>query len=457
MPGVPSGRNCDACRKLRKKCYTTYLKPPCARCHRLGIVCVGFGQQRFHFKDEGERLAVVIGRPTTINNDAKEFNKLLVVAAPSSGLTNSLTKLTSAFVSNLNSPLDINVQLQWNFGDWLADVPCRLGTNEALDSASEALVAAYTRYLAGDTVACPDVLIKHSKALGALRQCLNDPVKAYSSETLSSILMLIVVQTLAGLHHAFTSHSTGAAAIMKGRGYAGPNDEFEHKLLSALRTTMAIEALVNSQVTLPQKQWRDLLSRENDDSTPDGQILKCIMYLPDLMQRSRFALRSQSSPDSTLLELRKEAHTLHENHGFTIKSLKERLENMDSTIPAEHVHLKRCFHAHFLRSYALALAYGIVLNCMLATLQGTTSQLSQESSQWADETIKLAEIANQYRPLGASYMIICLIAAWAGAIDSKTQAIVEAWLLNYAKDLPRATEYTSSETARRCKRRFLLL
>ena len=124
----------------------------------------------------------------------EDFNQSVVVGSPSRSLANKLTRLISAFVSSIDESANINIQLPWNFGPFLSDVPCRLGTNEALDAASEALVTSYTHFITGDAEANPDVLTKHSMALGTLRRTLDDPVKAHSSETLCSTMILLIVQ-----------------------------------------------------------------------------------------------------------------------------------------------------------------------------------------------------------------------------------------------------------------------
>ena len=203
--------------------------------------------------DEGKQLAVRNGRPTTnVRTGSGSANEVFVVETPPYELANRLTRLIAAFVSKIDASADIRIQLPWNFGDFLSDVPRRLGTNEALDAASDALVTSYTNFIAGHVVATPDVLIKHSNALSALRRCLGDPVKAYSSETLCSTMILMIVQvctdcdptshvltflqTLQGLDGTRAqSHSVGAAQVLKGRGYTGPKDDFESKLLLSLR------------------------------------------------------------------------------------------------------------------------------------------------------------------------------------------------------------------------------
>ena len=170
--------------------------PPCSRCHRLGIPCIGFGRQRFKFIDAGDQLAEnAQARSATSNNgNFEDFNQPVVVGSPSRSLANKLTRLISAFVSNIDESANINIQLPWNFGPFLSDVPRRLGANEALDAASEALVTSYTHFITGNAEANSDVLTKHSMALGALRRTLDDPVRAHSSETLCSTMILLIVQ-----------------------------------------------------------------------------------------------------------------------------------------------------------------------------------------------------------------------------------------------------------------------
>lgn len=75
------------------------------------------------------------------------------------------------------------------------DVPRRLGINLALDAASDALVAAHTNFCSnGRFVPEQGFLAKYSQALNALRDILDDPDKAYSSETLCAIMILMIVQ-----------------------------------------------------------------------------------------------------------------------------------------------------------------------------------------------------------------------------------------------------------------------
>ena len=108
--------------------------------------------------------------------------------------SNDMTRLTQVFVDSMDPSLDISVQLVSNFGGFLTLVPRRLGTNEALDAAADALITAYTRYRSDHKMADSVFLTKHSLALKALHGCLSDPIKAHSSETLCAVMLLLLCQ-----------------------------------------------------------------------------------------------------------------------------------------------------------------------------------------------------------------------------------------------------------------------
>lgn len=168
--------------------------PPCSRCRRLNVVCQGAGQQRYKFQDESKKF-VSAKKLASSGNGGVTSRQKPSVAQITRNPSNQITRLTSAFVGSINPTMDIKYQLLWNFGDYLADVPRRLGVNPALDVASDALVSVHTSFCSqGHYVHDPRVLAKYSKALVALRDALNDPDKAYSSETLCAIMLLMIVQ-----------------------------------------------------------------------------------------------------------------------------------------------------------------------------------------------------------------------------------------------------------------------
>lgn len=119
---------------------------------------------------------------------------MILAEAPFYDLSNKLTSLIAAFIGKVSPLIDIRYQLLGNFGGFLEDIPCRLGTSEALDAASDVLVTAHSRFCMGHLEPNSEVLRKYSRALKSLRHSLNDPVQAQSSETLGAVMLLMICQ-----------------------------------------------------------------------------------------------------------------------------------------------------------------------------------------------------------------------------------------------------------------------
>ena len=218
--------------------------------------------------------------------------------------------------------------------------------------------------------------------------------------------------------------------------------------------------MVNSKVSMTQQQWKDLVYNHIDIDTVDGKMMACLAHLPDLMQRGRRALRSQPQPISTLLDLQKEGRALREAFEPNMKSLRERWKDTDSNVAVQYpkyAYLNAIIHAHFSRSYGMALAVGIILNCILAALEKNTDGLREESSHLSEEILHLAEVVDQYRPLGTLYMLFSLVAAWVGATDPIRKEMVRICLNGYQRDIQgELAKTTSSTDLESLERRFYL-
>ena len=209
---------------------------------------------------------------------------------------------------------------------------------------------------------------------------------------------------------------------------------------------------------MTRQQWEDLVSNQFDIETVDGQMMKCLAMLPELMQRGRYALRSPSQPTCTLLHIQMEVRHFRDSFGPKLESLRKRWIDSDSSVSMQFVspHLKAILHAHYSRSYGMALAIEILINCILAALEGSTGDLNDESSQLSDEVLNLAKVVDRYRPLGTLYMIISLVAAWVGTPDPTKKEIVRARLIIYQRDVQGPSATMSSEHLEFIKRRFYL-
>lgn len=95
--------------------------------------------------------------------------------------------------------------------------------------------------------------------------------------------------------------------------------------------------------------------------------------------------------------------------------------------------------ARFQTGYGILLAQAIQFNCIIQTLEPRDLCLSEQLLSFVDDVIRLAKQASRYRPLGASSMPLCLVAALAAADHSDKKSQLEALLADYQTDFPSTT------------------
>ncbi|KAF2835758.1 hypothetical protein M501DRAFT_941160 [Patellaria atrata CBS 101060] len=448
MPGVPSSRACDACRKQRKRAKSDYLrngyqcdlsKPSCSRCSRLRIVCIGSGQQRYKFKEDA-RSFHALARPEadpewkhphwlrteTITTQMVQISRIR---------SNEKTLLANALIEKLTPSEDLRYQLAWTFGDLLAHIPRRIGSNQALDASVAALIAAHSHFSTPlDCSATYKSLVTYSHALKALRACLDNPVTALESNTVCAVMLLLICQSFNGPHQGMwtgsTGHGQGAAQILKARGHYDTRDEFERILFRTLSTAVLFEALVNPSISFSPEEWKTIVGNELVSTNhPGGRMIQCLSYIPSIMQRVRVAIEERNSLNDLVAETRIQYRIAK----TTLVALQGLLyadpDQINAWTPATAS--SKLIHAHYQRLYSTGLTITIVLNCILKAISGSDGDLVVESTHFCKDVLLLAEAAAIYRPLGSSYMIVCLVAAWCNTSDEGSKANVEDMLCEY--------------------------
>ncbi|RDW69802.1 hypothetical protein BP6252_08822 [Coleophoma cylindrospora] len=348
-----------------------------------------------------------------------------------------MTRLASALVGKLDASDDMRYHLCWTYGDYLGDIPKRLGTNEALDTAVAALVSAHSclgpRRGRGGR-ATPESIQKYTHALNALRILLDNPAKAREPETLCAVMLLMICHSFIGVHRGrLTGHGEGAAQILKARAFFRTQDLFERKLIFTLRGPVLFEALINPRICFSAEDWDLLVANDFKEPNDESQMIRCLAHLPRLMDRGKTALREHTGVQHVIMETRKYYGMLK----VITQNLKSVLDaihkaQVDGTSPSPELLPKA--HAWYQRSHGLALGICIIFNCVLRALEPNDIELDIEAQSFCDNILVLADEAAIYRPLGASYVPICLFAAWCGSKDETTRAIIETVLVDYRSD-----------------------
>ncbi|KAE8367517.1 hypothetical protein BDV27DRAFT_70252 [Aspergillus caelatus] len=442
MPGVPSGRACEGCRRQKKKCDEK--QPTCGRCLRLNIPCIGSGQRRFKFQQEYTiQIMVKKGKikgqspkdQTSSSSDEERTEVCRVSPHPSS----ALTVLTQAFVRAIHPSTDIRWNLAWVYGGFLRDVPARLGTNEALDTAADAVVCMHSDFCATRKMSVK-ALSKYSRALNALHTYLDDPVKAASTDTLCAVTILLLCQGfLPGQGKVRSGHAEGAAQILKARRNFRPRDDFEAKLLLTLRGPVLFEGLFVDSIDLSGEEYESLVESDLDAGTPDGQMMRCLARVPGI--RNRIAVTMPG--DAEFEALRHEARALYESYQPVLTALQARTTSVETPLAVGSMYrLCTLLHAQYQRMYGIGLTVAIILNCLARALDPDDPTLPVESTYFAQETILLSDSQVAFRPLGSFYMLICLLTARVGTTDPILRTTVEKALDDYQREFDggRATD-----------------
>jgi hypothetical protein len=95
-------------------------------------------------------------------------------------------------------------------------------------------------------------------------------------------------------------------------------------------------------------------------------------------------------------------------------------------------------HVRYQATYSVLLTMATILNGILRAFEPHDLILAEESVTFPNEIMALAEQASPYRPLGSSYMPLCLIAAWAVTNDLPRRVGMEKMLAEYQKDFASA-------------------
>ncbi|KAG9232673.1 hypothetical protein BJ875DRAFT_72373 [Amylocarpus encephaloides] len=447
MPGVPNGRACEGCRKQKKKCDEK--TPSCGRCTRLALVCVGSGQQRFKFKEHQALRSSQKTKPPEAKIPG--ISVIQVYRIPKS----ELTLLATSFIQTISPTTDIRYNLAWTYGIFLEEIPRRLGKNEALDTSIAALVSSHSSFCAGQKISV-DALMKYSHALKALRNCLDDRSKAHESETLCSVMILMICQSFIGIDNGvWTGHSEGATQLLKARGYLDIKDDFECKLLLSLRGPVLFESLFNAKINFSSWEWQTFVENPLDGDTLEGKMMHSLTRVPGFMLRRRKQLQSGIDDPSLVDEVRSN----YDNYQPVLAAIRERLMAIRLSPPIKGFKGPDNDFISILleRAYGIGLTIGIILNQILSAIDVGNTDLASESTFFAKEIMILNESAPKHGPVGGGYIELCLVAVLLGTNDEAIIAHAEEEFANFYKNMRNGHKMSTKAALEKTRRRILLL
>ncbi|CAH0021784.1 unnamed protein product [Clonostachys rhizophaga] len=404
MPGVPSYRGCDECRRHKKKCDQT--STACERCLRLNMPCVGKGQLRYKFVSQ------------TVGCHRQHQWKTLPQSRPVSWMPPQVPSNAADMLSAEFTSLLIIMNLKYNlacFGDWFASIPMRLGANEVLDAAADAFIQGYAALRGRRAGRIVEALSKYGHALSLLRKALQDLVKAKSPNVLGAIFLLIVSQSWCSreLEMVRTSHMDGIVYVLN----ASAGEEWKDELEAGLRLSMLYAAAITNPAFNIDPWYRSFHNPVYGPHCSLGRdLIQAVRSLDFLvtMNIPKFIRK----PELYSNELHAIYQRLLLEKPFIMKCIPATTETAD--LEDSHWADNDGGRVQLEGRYISLLCYALILNAFLSALNPLNTILYSEAVDLAREAVRISNVLASHVPSScAKLMPAGLFAAWLATNEAE--------------------------------------
>lgn len=228
-----------------------------------------------------------------------------------------------------------------------------------------------------------------------------------------------------------------------------------------------VEAIFNDRIILNEQEWEDLVVCHLNITDLDGPWLHALAQLPDIMHRARTHLQHNSLHGEALSQFANEIRDLRASLQPCIDDARAALDEEDLGLLANYTgdpSLEQTIHAIRSRRYGVILTAGMIINSLGKNFDTDTDpamggfDYAGDSLFMALETLRLAAVARQYKPLGSMYMILCLSIACVATEDAFVNAAGRDLLREYRADFWMMPQPTALENELFwMKSRFMLM
>lgn len=202
-----------------------------------------------------------------------------------------------------------------------------------------------------------------------------------------------------------------------------------------------MQAIFDPKVQFSTEEWKGLVEDAMEDATDSTSIesesLKCLARVPNLLKRARAALGATFRDRFVIYDLQQQTRDLRDTSTQCRVALCERLRSLSEGFASPEAMPPQLaiLHAYYARSTGMALATDILINCLLAALEGNSGELQKEISRLSLAICNLAGEVSCRRPLGTLYMLFVLRIAYVGANDLEAKDWIDAMLLDFMCDI----------------------
>ncbi|KAI9036756.1 Zn(II)2Cys6 transcription factor domain-containing protein [Aspergillus affinis] len=419
MPGVPTSRGCEACRKQKKRCDQE--QPACGRCLRLGIPCVGGGARRFKFTENrtpDDVSGIWVAQAAPPPRDAPPQRAIVrraataIHGAPARALCSETVRLRASLISMLEVK-DARYNLGY-YGPFFALLPCRLGVHPALDAAVAAVTHSAPCLFKQESSSL--ALEKYGRALYMLRLSLHDGAVDLAIETLCTIYLLWISEVgwdpstyfdwITGNSEGHLMHTHVIALLLKSVARRTDIDTFQTHLLRTLCMAVLVHSVFDPRVHLdtlvinrflvhgPRFPPSNQLASPFDTLTvPNFARIPRLIHHPEDHLTQLTSLYAQMQSDFPKLRAIAVSPTLQASPTASLETIRSQI--------------------NYQTAYGLFLSVATMLNRLCFVADSSRRHLQGELDVLCDEIVALGRRGLVLRPLGSHYMPMSLSAAWA--------------------------------------------
>ncbi|KAJ5501874.1 hypothetical protein N7463_004748 [Penicillium fimorum] len=388
------------------------------------MTCVGGGQQRYMFRNQSLKAMQAQGAESQSELRSIFSSKTVVFVEGPTQVPSTETRIMAAAFVAAFQVTDIRYAVAY-YGPFLRDIPRRLGNSTVLDSAVGAISAAYQFLHTGSYPS--SVLVRYGQSLRALRECLNNPVEARTPNKLCAVYLIIICQSWLGKHDdSLTSHSEAIAHLLRAAALHEWTSTFEMEMVITLCVPIILEGIVNPRIKMDSEFWELISSFNHRLST--SQDKNRPQLTTDLHHLAMFPKFVQN-PEPHLAEIAKRYMQLR----LDAHKIRQHLDQCANFSLVSFSSSEVATHSRIQAAYAILSTLAVLLNSLRVFDPWNASLVSEAVFLCDDITIQ-AELASCYRPVGAGYIPLCLVVAWAASDNPVQLARIEAILREYQSD-----------------------
>jgi hypothetical protein len=354
-------------------------------------------------------------------------------------LSNEKTLISGKLVHILN--LDDPAYDISTFGSFVMDLPRHVGSNKSLDAAINAFIAGFGT-LQNRTLSKVAALDRYVYALKTLRETMNDPMQANTTDNMCSIYLIAICQEWLGHCSGYTKHYEMLGHLIQNSVQRPCFQPSDLPFMQTIFAAVVFESFSNPNIQLGSWFWQ-AFSLFSDGARPlkSGDGMSFVSLDMGTMGEMSWFLRD---PVKYLYRIRCAYALLQAERPRLVQTANKVVAKArESSSTSQQRRLGIRFHT----ANAAMLTMSIVLNRTIRVYDDDPA-LVEEARRYVDDIIELGQEASSNRPIAAAFVATPLTMALASMEDYRYSE-VEVLLLEYQTDFVGLHYFDDVERIRR--------